>query len=178
MVTPPLPKIHPSAYVHPSAVLVGDVVLLEKASVWPGASLRGDLERITIGIGSNVQDNCVMHTTQNGTPVTVGDYVSIGHGAIVHSATVEDECLIGMGAILLDDVVVGSGSLVAAGSVLTPGTKIPPHSLVMGTPAKVVKTDSSLQRRCRQNAEHYLEYQEWHKRGDYPVHEASARAKP
>lgn len=174
METPRRPQIHPSAYVHPNAVLVGDVVLLEKASVWPGASLRGDLERIAIGIGSNVQDNCVMHTTQNGTPVKVGDYVSVGHGAIVHSATVEDECLIGMGATLLDDVVVGSGSLVAAGTVLTPGTKIPPHSLVMGTPGKVVKDDPSLQRRCRQNAEHYLEYLDWHKRGDFPVYRPPA----
>lgn len=167
------PVVHPTAYVHPRAVLVGDVRLEEKASVWAGASLRGDLQPIRVGPFSNVQDNCVIHTTQGGLPTILGSYVSIGHGAVVHSATVEDDCLIGMAATLLDDVVVGRGSLVGAGTVLSPGTKIPPNSLVMGVPGKVVRTDPALSARCRENAAHYLDYQEWHRRGDFPPYEPS-----
>jgi carbonic anhydrase/acetyltransferase-like protein (isoleucine patch superfamily) len=165
-----LPRVHPTAFVHPAAIVVGDVILEARSSVWPGASLRGDLQTITVGECSNVQDNCVFHTTQGGTPTTLGKYVSVGHGAVVHSATVEDECLIGMHATVLDDVVVGRGSLVAAGTVIAPGTKIPPASLVMGVPGKVIKTDPSLRERCRQNAEHYLDYMVWHARGDFPVY--------
>lgn len=162
------PRIDASAFVHETASVIGDVTLGPRASVWPGASLRGDLESIVVGEASNVQDNCVIHTTQNGTPTVLGKFVSLGHGAIVHSATVEDDCLIGMRAVVLDDCVIGSGTLVAAGAVLPPGTKIPPNSLVMGTPGKVVKQDPTLRQRCHDNAAHYLEYVSWHKAGKYP----------
>jgi carbonic anhydrase/acetyltransferase-like protein (isoleucine patch superfamily) len=163
------PQVHPDAFVHPAAVVMGDVVIAEHASVWPGASLRGDLERITIGPSSNVQDNCVIHTTQGGAPTTLGSFVSLGHGAVVHSATIGDDVLIGMRATVLDDCVVGAGSLVAAGAVLSPGTVVPENSLVMGVPGKVVKQDEALRARCHENAVHYLEYLRWHRRGDYPT---------
>ena len=166
--TPNQPRIHASAFVHETASVVGDVVLGPRTSVWAGASLRGDLQTISLGEGSNVQDNCVIHTTQGGWPTTIGSFVSLGHGAIVHSARIEDDVLIGMRAVVLDECVVGAGSLIAAGSILTPETVIPPNSLVMGTPGKVMKTDPKLRDRCHENAAHYLEYLEWHKAGRYP----------
>ena len=168
MNAPKRPLIHPSAFVHETASVVGDVRLGARCSVWAGASLRGDLETISLGEASNVQDNCVIHTTQGGQPTTIGKYVSLGHGAIVHSATIEDDVLVGMRAVVLDECVVGAGTLIAAGAVLAPGTKVPPNSLVMGVPGKVVKTDPALRERCHQNAAHYLEYQEWHKAGKFP----------
>lgn len=162
------PRIDPSAFVHETASVVGDVVLGPRTSIWAGASLRGDLQTISLGEASNVQDNCVIHTTQGGWATTIGKFVSLGHGAIVHSATLEDDVLVGMRAVVLDECVVGAGSLIAAGAVLAPGTVVPPNSLVMGTPGKVVKTDPGLRQRCHENAAHYLEYLEWHKAGRYP----------
>lgn len=162
------PQIHASAFVHETASVVGDVHLGPRTSVWAGASLRGDLMPIVLGEASNVQDNCVVHTTQGGWPTSIGKFVSLGHGAVVHSATLEDDVLVGMRAVILDECVVGTGSLIAAGSVLAPGTQIPPNSLVMGTPGKVVKTDPALRDRCHQNAAHYLEYLQWHQAGRFP----------
>lgn len=162
------PRIDPTSYVHETASVVGDVTLGPRTSVWPSASIRGDLEPITIGEASNVQDTCVIHTTQGGWPTTIGRFVSLGHGSVVHSATLEDDVLVGMRAVILDECVVGSGTLVAAGSVLSPATKVPPNSLVMGVPGKVIKQDPALRARCHENAAHYLEYLEAHKAGRYP----------
>lgn len=162
------PRIDATAFVHETASVLGDVELGPRTSVWPGASLRGDLEPIRIGEASNVQDNCVIHTTQDGWPTTLGRYVSMGHGAIVHSAKIGDDVLVGMRAVVLDECDVGSGTLIAAGAVLTPGTKVPPNSLVLGVPAKVVKQDPALRQRCHENAAHYLEYLKWHKAGGFP----------
>lgn len=162
------PQVDPTAFIHETASVVGDVRLGPRTSVWPGASLRGDLQPIILGEGSNVQDNCVIHTTQGGWPTTIGRFVSLGHGAVVHSANIEDDVLVGMRAVVLDECLIGSGSLIAAGAVLAPGTKVPPNSLVMGVPGKVVKTDPALRERCHQNAAHYLEYLKWHKAGRFP----------
>ena len=162
------PRIDPSAFVHETASVVGDVRLGPRTSIWAGASLRGDLETISLGEASNVQDNCVIHTTQGGWPTTLGRYVSLGHGAIVHSARIEDDVLVGMRAVVLDECEIGAGTLIAAGTVLAPGTKVPPNSLVMGVPGKVVKTDAALRQRCHENAAHYLEYLQWHKEGLFP----------
>jgi len=162
------PQIDPSAFIHETASVIGDVRMGPRSSVWPGASLRGDLEPIIVGEASNVQDNCVIHTTVGGWPTTLGRFVSMGHGAIVHSATIGDDVLVGMRAVVLDECEVGSGTLIAAGAVLTPGTKVPENSLVMGVPAKVVKQDPALRARCHQNAAQYLEYLEWHKAGRFP----------
>ncbi|MBZ6134786.1 MULTISPECIES: gamma carbonic anhydrase family protein [Streptomyces] len=130
------PKVDAEAFVAPTSSVVGDVTLHPGASVWYGAVLRGDVERISVGASSNVQDNCTLHADP-GFPVTVGERVSIGHNAVVHGATVEDDCLIGMGATVLNGAVIGAGSLVAAQALVPQGMRVPPGSLVAGVPAKV-----------------------------------------
>ncbi|SBT94669.1 Carbonic anhydrase or acetyltransferase, isoleucine patch superfamily [Streptomyces sp. DI166] len=130
------PKVDEDVFVAPTASVIGDVTLRTGASVWYGAVLRGDVERISVGASSNVQDNCTLHADP-GFPVTVGERVSIGHNAVVHGATVEDDCLIGMGATVLNGAVIGAGSLVAAQALVPQGMVVPPGSLVAGVPAKV-----------------------------------------
>jgi len=132
------PKIHPSAFIHPSSELIGRVTIHKNASIWPMVVLRGDIERITIGIDSNVQDATVMHTSK-GLPVVLGRGVTIGHGVILHGAKVGDYSLIGMGAILLDGCVIGKECLVGAGALVPEGVRIPPRSLVVGLPGKVFR---------------------------------------
>ncbi|MEU0653785.1 gamma carbonic anhydrase family protein [Streptomyces albogriseolus] len=130
------PRIDEGAFVAPTASVIGDVTLHAGASVWYGAVLRGDVESIAVGASSNVQDNCTLHADP-GFPVTVGERVSVGHNAVVHGATVEDDCLIGMGATVLNGAVIGAGSLVAAQALVPQGMRVPPGSLVAGVPAKV-----------------------------------------
>ncbi|MFF7471951.1 DapH/DapD/GlmU-related protein [Streptomyces sp. NPDC008092] len=130
------PKIEDGVFVAPTASVIGDVTLQAGASVWYGAVVRGDVEKITVGARANVQDNVTLHADP-GFPVTVGERVSIGHNAVVHGATVEDDCLIGMGATVLNGAVIGAGSLVAAQALVPQGMVVPPGSLVAGVPAKV-----------------------------------------
>ncbi|MGY5120348.1 gamma carbonic anhydrase family protein [Streptomyces sp. 900105755] len=130
------PKVGADVFVAPTASVIGDVTLEAGASVWYGAVVRGDVERITVGAQSNVQDNVTLHADP-GFPVSVGERVSIGHNAVVHGATVEDDCLIGMGATVLNGAVIGAGSLVAAQALVPQGMVVPPGSLVAGVPAKV-----------------------------------------
>ena len=125
-----------NTYIAPNATVCGDVTLKDHVTILFGAVLRADTDSITIGSGSNVQDNAVIHESA-GYPVKIGENVSIGHGAIVHGAVIEDNVLIGMGAIVLNGAKIGEGSLVAAGAVVTEGAEIPPRSLVMGVPGKV-----------------------------------------
>ena len=133
------PTIDPSSFVAPGAVIIGDVTLGEESSVWFQAVLRGDLNRIVIGPRSNVQDGAVVHLADDfGT--TVGELVTVGHKAILHACTIADEVLVGMGAIILDGAEVGARSIIGAGALVTGGKKIPPGSLVLGSPAKVVRT--------------------------------------
>ncbi|MFC9909591.1 gamma carbonic anhydrase family protein [Streptomyces sp. NPDC127197] len=139
------PKVDPEAFLAPTASVIGDVTLRAGASVWYGAVLRGDVERISVGASSNVQDNCTLHADP-GFPVSVGERVSIGHNAVVHGATVEDDCLIGMGATVLNGAVIGAGSLVAAQALVPQGMQVPPGSLVAGVPAKVRRTLSAEER--------------------------------
>lgn len=131
------PSIHRKAHVFETADVIGNVKIGEYASIWYHATLRGD-RAITIGDYTNVQDNTVIHGESY--ECTIGSFVTIGHSALLHCCTVEDNCLIGMGACILDKAVIGEGSIVAAGSLVVKGTVIPPHSLVMGRPAKAVKT--------------------------------------
>lgn len=133
------PKIAASAWVAPSADVLGDVTLGEHVSVWFGAVLRGDVHNIVIGDYTNVQDGTVIHVTQGGCNTVIGKRVTIGHKALIHACAIGDDCLIGMGSIMLDGVEVGSGSVVAAGALLTPGKKYPPNSMIMGYPAKAVR---------------------------------------
>jgi gamma-carbonic anhydrase len=130
------PTIHSSAWIVAEATVIGDVTLAEESSVWYSAVLRGDINRIIIGPRSNVQDNAVVHLDTN-YPTTVGELVTIGHGAIVHACKIDDEVLVGMGAVILDDVEVGARSIIGANALVTLGTKIPPGSLVLGSPAKI-----------------------------------------
>lgn len=128
------PVIPADCFVADNAALIGDIVLGRECSVWFGAVIRTENEPIRIGKQTNVQDNCVVHTYK-GFSVTIGDRVTVGHGAIVHGASVSSNCLIGMGAILLNDAVIGENCIVAAGSLVTEGTKMPGNTLVMGSPA-------------------------------------------
>ncbi len=132
------PQIDPTAYVSRHAVIIGDVRLAAKTSVWPMAVLRADINYIEIGEGSNIQDGSVVHLSETH-PVRVGRMVTVGHRATLHACVVEDNCLIGMGATILDEAVIGAGSIIGAHALVTRGTIIPPGSMVMGTPAKVVR---------------------------------------
>jgi carbonic anhydrase/acetyltransferase-like protein (isoleucine patch superfamily) len=130
------PVLGRDVYLASTAVVLGDVTLGDHSSVWYGAVLRGDINRIVVGHHSNVQDNAVLHLADD-FPCVVGNWVTIGHSAVVHACTIGDECLIGIGATVLDGAVIGEQSLVGAGAVVTPGTVIPPGSMVLGAPAKV-----------------------------------------
>jgi len=132
------PQIHPTAWIAPTAVLIGRVVVEAGANIWFGVVIRGDNEEIRIGAGSNVQENCVLHT-DIGAPLTIGANCTIGHKAMLHGCTIEEGSLIGMGATVLNHAVIGAGSLVGAAALVTEGKTIPPGSLVMGAPGKVVR---------------------------------------
>lgn len=126
-------------YVHPSAVIMGEVKLGNCVSIWPSAVLRGDMDTIIIGDWTNVQDGCVLHV-ETGTPLKIGSNVTIGHRAVLHSCTVGDNSLIGIGSIVLDNAEIGENCLIAAGSLISPGKRIPPNSLVMGQPGRIIRT--------------------------------------
>jgi carbonic anhydrase/acetyltransferase-like protein (isoleucine patch superfamily) len=161
-------SIDPTAFVHPDAVVCGDVVLGARVSVWPTAVVRGDTGRIVVGDESNVQDGTVIHVDY-GVPTTVGRRVTIGHRAIVHGATIDDDCLIGMGAILLNGVRIGSGSIVGAGAVCREGMEVPPNSLVLGVPGRIVRQTTLAERdRIARTVRNYLELQRTHRDGQYP----------
>lgn len=149
------PRIDGTAWVAPNATVIGDVVLHPGSSVFYGAVLRGDSDAIRLGAGSNLQDNVVVHVDDD-VPTTIGAGVSVGHGAIVHGCTIEDDCLIGMNATVLNRAVIGRESLVAAGALVLEGTVIPPRSLVAGVPAKVRRELSDEEvAGIRRNAENY-----------------------
>ncbi len=131
-------KIGDNIFVAEGAKVIGDVTLNSGSNIWFNAVLRGDDDSITIGNNTNIQDNCTVHCSK-GTPTVIGNYVTVGHNAVVHGCTVEDNCLIGMGATILDGAVIGEGSIVGANALVTGNTIIPPNSLVLGSPAKVVK---------------------------------------
>jgi len=150
------PTIHESVFVAASADVIGRVVLSEESSVWYNTTLRGDINEIVIGPRSNVQDNAVIHLADD-YGAYVGELVTIGHSAIVHACTIKDEVLVGMGACILDGAVIGERSIIGANALVTGGTEIPPGSLVLGSPAKVVKTlDSKDQRGIKKWAEKYV----------------------
>ena len=150
-----VPTIDPTAWLAPTAVVIGQASIAADASLFYGAVVRADMDEIWLGPGSNLQDNVVVHT-DFGFPTRIGAGVSVGHAAVVHGCTVEDDCLIGMNATVLNGAVIGAGSLVAAGSVVLEGTQIPPRSLVAGVPGKVRRelADEEYARVVR-NAEHY-----------------------
>ncbi len=151
-----VPSYDKAAFVAPSADVIGQVFLGENASVWYNATLRGDLASIEVGEASNVQDNSCIHT-EEGHPCHIGKYVTVGHCVTLHACIVEDNCLIGMGATILDGAVIGQGSIVGANALVTKNTVVPPHSLVLGCPAKIVKTlDESSEQANRDHADAYI----------------------
>lgn len=155
-------------FIHPTAVVLGDVLLAADTSVWPTAVIRGDVEQITIGARSNVQDGAVIHADP-GVPTIIGEDCVIGHRAVVHGSVLEQGVLVGMGAILLNRVRVGAGSIIAAGAVVLEGTVVPPGSLVVGMPAKVVRALSAEQQASIvANAARYVEQAERHRSGAIP----------
>jgi carbonic anhydrase/acetyltransferase-like protein (isoleucine patch superfamily) len=157
------PSVHESAFVAPTASVIGNATLAENSSAFYGVSVRADTAAISVGAGSNLQDNVVLHADP-GFPCTVGAGVSVGHAAVVHGCTVEDDCLIGMGATVLNGAVIGTGSLVAAGAVVLEGTVVPPRSLVAGVPAKVRRelTEEEFDG-VKQNAARYVELARAHR---------------
>lgn len=153
-----LPQVAPSCYIDPSAQVIGDVAIGERTSVWPGAVLRGDVHYIRIGEETSIQDNSVLHVDSGDFPLNVGSRVTVGHSVVLHGCTVEDECVIGIGAIILNGARIGKGSVVAAGALVPEGMEIPPGSMAMGVPAKVRRqVTPEEQERFRQNAARYVE---------------------
>jgi carbonic anhydrase/acetyltransferase-like protein (isoleucine patch superfamily) len=158
-----IPDIDPTAWLAPTATLVGKVRIEAHASVWYGAVLRGDMAEIVLGEGSNLQDNVVVHT-DTGVPARSGAGVGVGHGAIVHGARVGDGVLVGMAAILLNNCVIGEGAMVAAGALVREGQEVAAHHLVAGVPAKDRgELDEAARQRVRVNAEHYRELAREHR---------------
>jgi carbonic anhydrase/acetyltransferase-like protein (isoleucine patch superfamily) len=133
------PRLAPAAFVAENATVIGDVEIGDETSIWYGAILRADVGKIRIGKQSNVQDLACIHMTKRLSDAILGDRVTVGHAAIIHGAVVEDLCLIGMGAVLLDNARIGEGSIVGAGALVTGGAKIPPRSLVLGRPGRVIR---------------------------------------
>ena len=155
-----MPSIHPTSFVHPLAYVAGDVILGARVSVWPFASLRGDTDAITVDEDTNVQDGSVIHCDA-GIPCHIGKRVGIGHRAIVHGAIVDNDVLIAMGAVLLNGVRVGSGSIIGAGAVVREGFVVPPNSLVLGVPGRIVRETTMEERgRIAKTVESYITLQE------------------
>ena len=151
------PEVDSSALVIESAQVIGDVVIGEESSVWFNAVIRGDVNYIRIGKRTNIQDGCVLHVARNTFPLIIEDEVTIGHSVTLHACTIKSRCLIGMGAIVMDNAEVGEDSIVGAGALVTAHTKIPPGSLVMGSPAKVKRPLTEEEKRgIRESAAHYV----------------------
>jgi carbonic anhydrase/acetyltransferase-like protein (isoleucine patch superfamily) len=163
-----VPKIHPKAFVHDCAEVIGQVVIREQASIWPLCVLRGDVGRIVIGPRSNIQDLTVIHT-RTGCPAWIGAGVTVGHRVIVHGSRIGNGCLIGMGAIVME-ASIGEYSLIGAGALVLSGMRIPAHSLVLGSPAKVVRRlmDKEI-RHMEEGKTSYLKEMEIHRKTSYPV---------
>lgn len=150
------PSIAESAWIAPTAFVIGSVTLADQVSLWPGCSLRGDIAPIRIGAHSNIQDNAVVHVADD-LPAVIGEWVTVGHQATVHACTIEDEVLVGIGSVILDGAYVGARSIIGANATVTPRTVIPPGSMVLGSPAKVVRALSeSEQAGIRRWAERYV----------------------
>lgn len=157
------PQVHPRAFVAPTAVLIGDVAVAEGASIWFGTVLRGDMARIEIGARTSVQDNSVIHTEID-EPTIIGEDVTIGHMALVHSSVVERNVLVGQAAVLVGANHVGAGTVIGAGAVLPEGMKVPGRSLVLGVPARVIReTSPDDERWTVRAAEHYTDLAAWYR---------------
>jgi carbonic anhydrase/acetyltransferase-like protein (isoleucine patch superfamily) len=170
--------VHPTAFIAPGAAVMGDVTLGEEASVWYGAVIRGDMAPIIIGGQTNLQDGTIVHVDA-GVPCTIGPRVGVGHRVILHGCTVESDCLIGMGSVLLNHVRIGRGSVVAAGAVIPEGMVVPPGSVVMGVPGRIIRpVDAVLTQRIAETWTHYVAQAWSHRAGGYPLMPPSIPAAP
>lgn len=157
------PTIHPDAFIAPTAIIIGNVDIKQGASIWYGTVVRGDIEPITIGEDTNIQDNCTIHTEYD-YPTTIGCNVSVGHNAVVHGCTVEDDCLIGIGAVVLNGAMIKKGCVVAAGSLVKEGQVLDPYQLVAGVPAVLKRQlDETTSQHFRQPAKNYLRHSTGHR---------------
>lgn len=150
----------PTIFIAPTAVILGEVTIGKHSSIWFNTIIRGDVEQISIGENTNIQDASILHA-DIGEPVTVGSNVTVGHCGLIHASTVEDNCLIGIGAKILNGCVIGEYSIIGAGAIVTEGTRIPPYSLVLGIPGKIVgQVDERLKKRIEKHCQDYLELKE------------------
>lgn len=162
-------KIHESSFVAPSAIIIGDVTIGKNCGVYPYAVIRGDENSIVIGDGSNIQDCCVLHTDAEH-QINIGKNVTIGHAAVIHGATISDDCLIGIHATVLNGALIHSGSIIGACALVTEKMVVPEQSLVLGVPGKIIKQDPKFLNAIRNNAETYQHLAQKHKQGMYPVY--------
>jgi carbonic anhydrase/acetyltransferase-like protein (isoleucine patch superfamily) len=170
--------IEQSVYIAQGAIVLGDVHIARDSSVWYNAVIRGDTERISIGESTNIQDLSMVHADP-GMPCIIGSRVTVGHRVILHGCVVEDDCLIGMGAILLNRVQVGRGSVIGAGALLTERMEVPPGSLVLGVPGKVVRpVDEAMAARIDRSWRHYVAQARLHRQGQFAPHPVTARSAP
>jgi len=162
-------KIHRSCFIAESAVIIGDVTIGKNCGIYPHAVIRGDENPISIGDGSNVQDCCIIHVDKDHS-VKIGKNVSIGHAAMIHGATVGDECLIGIHATILNGATIGNGSIIGANALVTEYMKVPENSLVLGIPGKIIKQDTSFVEEIRKNAETYKRLSHEHNQDKFPIY--------
>ncbi|MCF8008246.1 MAG: gamma carbonic anhydrase family protein [Halanaerobiales bacterium] len=157
------PNIDPSSFLAPGVKIVGDIELKENVSIWYNTSLRADLNKMVIGVGSNIQENSALHVDTD-QPLIIGENVTVGHNATIHGCKIKENCLIGMGAILLNGSIINKNSMVAAGSLVTENKEFPPESLIMGSPAKVVRklTEQEI-KQITKSAKHYIKLAYDHK---------------
>lgn len=152
-----MPRIAASAYIDSSAQIIGDVTIGERSSVWPNVSIRGDVNYIRVGDETSIQDNCVLHVDHDVYPCLVGNRVTVGHNAVLHGCQVDENALIGIGAIVLNGAKIGAGAVVAAGALVPEGMEVPPETLVMGAPAKVRRSVTAEEKeRFRKNCDNYV----------------------
>ena len=163
----PVPKIDPTAYLSPGVWVMGDVQIAKDANIWFGSVLRGDINKIEVGEGSNIQDHSVLHVTRD-LPCKVGAWVTVGHRVTLHGCTVEDRCLIGMGATVLDGAVIGENSIVGAGTLVPERMQVPPNSLVFGVPGRVIRKLNEQPTRGERIARDYVEVAKQHRSGEFP----------
>jgi len=167
-------KIHKSCFIAPSAVIIGDVTIGMNCGVFPHAVIRGDENSIMIDDGSNIQECCVIHTDRDHL-VKLGKNVTVGHAAVVHGASISDDCLIGIQATVLNGVTIGSGSIIGACALVTENMVVPEHSLVLGIPGKIVRQDPHFIEMIRKNAREYQRLTKAHRQGKYPVFKPKRR---
>ncbi|NLZ47809.1 MAG: gamma carbonic anhydrase family protein [Clostridiales bacterium] len=155
------PELGEKVFMAEGCHIIGKVTIEEKSSIWFGAVLRGDDNYIKVGKGTNIQDNVVIHVSRDTNPTIIGNYVTVGHSAIIHGATIGDNCLIGMGSIIMDGCVIGKNTIIGAGSLVTGDKKIPEGVLCLGSPAKVVRKLSENEiKKINESAEHYIKLAE------------------